>query len=74
MLGWLLPGITLLQSPSTCSKRVMLMMPQNMPLEARCQEDRGINAELSEIRGLRNENVYNTTVKCLVIEKMSRKL
>jgi len=36
---------TMLQSPSPCSAWGMPVMPRDMPVEAHCQEDRGINAE-----------------------------
>jgi hypothetical protein len=45
MLGYI-AGINHLQSSSPCSAWVMALMPQDMPLEAHCQEDRGINAEI----------------------------
>jgi hypothetical protein len=35
----------MLQSPSPCSSWGMPVMTVDMPVDARCQEDRGINAE-----------------------------
>ena len=36
---------TMLQSLTLCSAWGMPVMPADMPVEAHCQEDRGINAE-----------------------------
>ncbi len=39
---------TILQSPSPCSEWMMLVMPVDMLVEAHCQEDRGINADIKQ--------------------------
>jgi len=40
---------TILQSPTPCSAWGMPEMPTDMPVEAHCQEDRGINAKKSHL-------------------------
>ena len=48
----------ILQRHTPCSAGVMPLMPLNMPVEAHCQEDRGINAR----KMVESENVRKTKI------------